>query len=228
MTYKTLGILAVSMLFLVTMVSGVPNTGVPTLISSNNVTIPLTGVTGDDCWVLYGMNSGAGYVWSSSNYTAVGGSKDVLIWGAPLTGGTQYYAVGCDVTGCDPNEVTFSTLAITPLPTTTFGAGYVNLSRSHFNILYVPAVVESVYSLPDYRFPRTLLYGLLLGLIFVGLWLRTRSIRLVSSLSLMLGMMLFSNASGLYLGIPLQEQLLGSVLLAAGFAGWMLSLWVKK
>lgn len=223
MTRKILLILLISSI-LITAVSAVPITGVPYAIGSNNLTVPLTGVTGTECWVVYGPNDGIG-VWGTENYTPSGGAANVVIWGAPLTGGTSYYAMGCDQTGCDATGVLFSTLPITPIPDAHLGNAYRNLSQSHFSIIALSGVIESAY-VPG--IPRTLLYGVLIGLIFIGIWMRTKSVRMVCSLGIMLGGMLFSNASGLFLGIPLQEQLLGGILLAGGLTGWFMSLVIKK
>lgn len=218
--------IAISLLFLIVFiptVSAIPTTGAVSAISSNNVTIHVLGITGNDVWIIWGQNSG-GECWRTDNQTPNIGAADVLVWGAPLTGGTSYYAKACDSSGCG-NEVTFTLAQITPLPTTTFGYVYQNLSRSHFNLQYIAPSIDQVYTR---NFPRLVLYGVLIGMIFLGLWLRTRSIRLVSSLGIIMGMMLFSPTTGLYLGIPGSEQLLGGVLLAAGLSGWVLALWLKK
>lgn len=208
-------------------VMGVPNTGAATVVNSNNVTIPLTGCVGES-YVLWGQASGA-YMWNTPNTTPVGGSTVSVIWGAPLTGGTYYYAVGCDSTGCG-NEITFTTASVTPLPTTTFGAGFTNLTRAHFNPLFIAPMIEQVYApqSSNFGFPRAMLYGLLLSLIFIGLWLRTRSIRMVSTLGMITGGMIFLASTGLKLGVPGEIQLLGMTLLIAGVAGWVVVLWQKK
>ena len=217
----------IMILLLVVPVMGLPVTGAAIAIGSNNVTIPLTGCTGE-ALVLWGQRSG-GYIWNTPNQTPVAGNADILIWGAPLFGNTLYYAKGCDSTGCG-NEITFSTASITPLPTTTFGAGYQNLTRSHFNILFIGPVIESVYSPIDspYGIPRLMLYGILISLVFIGLWLRTRSIRLCATMGLMLGVLMFDPTVGLMLGVPGAIQLLGGALLIAGIAGWLVALWLKK
>jgi hypothetical protein len=205
-----------------------PLAGAASFIGSNNVTIPLGGCAAGDVWVIWGHNPG-GEVWNTANETTTGGAVSVTIWGAPMMGNTLYYARGCDSTGCG-NEISFTTAAITPLPTTTFGAGYKNLSARHFDIQYVPAIIESVYSpkLGDMGLPRSMLYGILISLVFMGLWLRTRSIRICSSLGIMLGGLLFSDSVGLHLGVPGPIQLLGGLMIAAGLAGWVLALWLKK
>ena len=227
-TYKYIAAMLL-MLMIVPLASAVPTTGAATLIGSNNVTITLTGCTGTDAWIVWGQNSN-GYAWNSGNYTPVAGTAVVLIYGAPLLGGTYYYAKGCDSSGCG-GEITFTTLPITPLPITTFGAGYRNLSASHFNIMYIAPAIEGVYSpvgSVKYGFPRILLYGIIISMVFIGLWFRTRSIRLCSSMALMFGGMLFYPTSGLMLGIPASAQILGGVLLALGITGWLVALWLKK
>jgi len=211
------------MLMLVSLASAVPTTGAATLIGSNNATITLTGCTGTDAWVVWGQNS-EGYAWNTANYTPVAGTVDVVIYGAPLLGGTYYYAKGCDASGCG-NQITFTTLPITPLPITTFGAGYRNLSASHFNIMYIAPNIENVYT---YGMPRLFLYGFLISMVFIGLWFRTRSVRLTASMALIFGGLLFYPTSGLMLGIPASAQILGAVLIVLGLAGWVYALWAKK
>jgi len=59
------------------------------------------------------------------------------------------------------------------------------------------------------------------------MWMRTKSVRLISILMMISSPFIVSSGLGLYMGIPLVEQALGQALLAAGIAGIMLS-FVKK
>jgi PKD repeat protein len=91
-------------------------------INSNGANFTVSGITGSNVWLVYGQNSG-GYTWITPNTTATSGWATIWLSGSPIFGNTRYYVQACDQTGCG-NEVSFSTLAITPMPTTTYGAGY--------------------------------------------------------------------------------------------------------
>ena len=75
--------------------------------------------------------------------------------------------------------------------------------------------------------PTTVFWGILTGILAIGVWRRNRSVRLVSVLFVMIGPFLFFSDAGLMLGIPGAEQAIGVVLLAAGLAGIILS-FIKK
>lgn len=209
-------------LAMVASASAQPTTGAATGITSNNANIPITGITDSIAWVEWGQNPG-GECWITSNYTATAGSVTAQIWGAPVMGGTTYYAVACDDTGCG-NEITFTTLPITPLPYTTFGAGYRNLTQSHFNISYIAPALFLAYT---NVIPGTIFFGLFLGIIVIGLWRRNRGVRLVSVMFIIISPLIMSSNIGLMMGVPLIEQAIGQALLAAGIAGILLS-FLKK
>jgi hypothetical protein len=195
-----------------------PTTGVPTMVGSNNATIPVTGVTGTEAWVVWGQNPG-GECWNTPNYTPVAGSVDITIAGAPLLGNTLYYATACDSTGCG-NEVSFTTVPITPISVIQYGAGYRNLTATRFNLVLVGGTLFQAYT---NIMPASVAFGLLFGAITIGMWQRTKSVRLISILMMIASPFIVLSGAGLMLGVPLIEQSLGQVLLACGFAGIMLS-----
>jgi len=191
-------------------------------ITSNSVNVTATGVTGDTAWAIYGLASGA-ETWISSNYTATGGSVSVQIWGAPLLGSSYYFVQVCDDTGCSAED-TFTTAMITPLPITNYGAGFRNLTQSHFNVMNIaPAFLLGYFNV----MPASIFFGLLFGLIVIGMWRRNRGIRLVSIVMIILSPLIMMSNTGLMFGIPLAEQALGQALLAAGISGVLLS-FIKK
>jgi hypothetical protein len=195
-----------------------PTTGAATLIGSNNVTIPVTGITGTQVWVNWGQNPG-GECWNVPNQTPSAGSASITISGAPLLGFTKYYAVACDSTGCG-NEISFTTLQVTPIQVTNYGAGYRNLTESRFNMILVGGTLFRAYTT---LMPASVVFGLLFGVITIGMWQRTKSVRLIGILMMIASPFIVMSGAGLMLGVPLAEQALGQTLLAAGLAGVFLS-----
>jgi hypothetical protein len=191
-------------------------------ITSNSVNVSATGVTGDNAWAIYGLATGA-ETWISSNYTPTGGTVSVQIWGAPLLGSSYYFVQVCDDTGCSAED-TFTTAMITPVPVTNYGAGFRCLTQSHFNVMYIaPAFLLGYFNI----MPASIFFGLLFGIVTIGMWRRNRGIRLVSIVMIILSPLIMSSNIGLMMGIPLVEQALGQALLAAGISGILLS-FIKK
>jgi hypothetical protein len=200
-----------------------PTTGAATLIGSNNATIPVTGITGTEAYVLWGMVPG-GEVWITPNWTASGaGAADIQIIGAPMLGDRKYFAKACDSSGCG-NEISFTSLPATPITVVTYGANMRNLTATRFNLVLMGGTLFRSYT---NLMPTSVMFGLLFGAITIGFWMRTKSVRLISILMIIVSPFIVSSGAGLYLGIPLVEQALGQALLAAGMAGIMLS-FVKK
>jgi hypothetical protein len=221
---KYIPIIFIGLILLIGIVSAVPVTGAAGDITSNNfnISVATATITGNDVWVIYGQASGKEN-WISSNYTKSGVNTIVQVWGAPILGNTLYYAEACDQTGCG-NEISLTTLEIPLLTVTDYGAGFRNLTQSHYNIMNVaPAFLLGYFNI----MPASVFFGLLFGLIVVGMWRRNRGIRLVSVVMIILSPLIMSSNAGLFFGIPLAEQALGQALLAAGIAGILLS-FVKR
>jgi hypothetical protein len=217
MTTKLLFGLLVIITLLVTSVSAIPTGGAASAISSNNFTVAVTGSDGGDTWIAWGEAQGA-HPWASSFYT---GDGDVVVWGAPIIGGSTVYYVACDTTGCDPNEQTLSIPAITPLPTTTFGAAFKNMSARHFAI---DSIAPNL--LPGYfatGISASLLWGIMFFFILFGFWFRTRSVRLVLILAFIMSVFILTPTAGLMLGAPLMFQYVAQGLMAAAIAGVLIS-----
>jgi len=202
-------------------VAAVPTIGPATSITSSNATFAITGASGST-FVWYGSTSGHPS-WKSDNATPSAGSVSITIWGSPILGATSYYATACDATGCG-NEVSFSTLAITPIPTRNYDAGFNAMAASHFPPVLFGQWVVLAYT---QNIPATLFFGVILGFVVLGFWRSTKSVRLVGILFMILSPLLLTKQAGLYMGMPTVMQSLGAVLFAAGLAGVLLS-FVKK
>lgn len=197
----------------------VPTTGAASAISSNNFTSTATGVSGGSAWVIWGHSSG-NENFNTGNTTATGGSSTIMVWGAPLIGGRTVYYKACDVTGCG-NERTVSIPAITPLPVPTFGDPLRSVITSHFAIINITAAIPAAYGLTGS--PIILLWGIMYLCVFVGFWLRTRSVGLALFMVLLTVPFLASEYAGLYLGMP--SIAVGFIaLLAAAMAGLVMTL----
>jgi hypothetical protein len=208
---------------LISGVSAVPTSAAATGITSNGFNVSVSGCAASgEVAIIYGLAPNA-ETWISGNYTASGGNVVIPVWGAPILGNSVYYAKACDDTGCG-NEITFTTAAITPIPTTTFGAGFKNLTQSHFNIMFIaPAFLQAYFNITG----TSLFFGLLFGMITLGMWRRNRGIRLVSVTMIILSPLIMASNIGLMFGIPPIMQSIGQALLAAGVAGVLLS-FVKR
>ena len=121
--------LIVAILLLTSGVHAVPNTGVGILISSNNFTVPITASDGGDTWIVWGGMAG-NEIFGSQIQT---GDGSLMVYGAPLIGGQTIYYKACDSTGCG-NERSLTLLAVTVMPTPTFGNAFRNMSARHFSI----------------------------------------------------------------------------------------------
>ena len=213
MTTKLLALWILAICLVVTGVSAVPTGGAASAISSNNFTVAVAGSDGGDVWIAWGTATGA-HPWASSYRT---GDGDVVTYGAPIIGGTTIYYVACDSTGCDATERTAAIPAITPIPTSTFGAGYKNMTARHFS---VDSIAPNI--LPGYfatGISASLLWGIMFFFILFGFWFRTRSVRLILILALLMSVFILSPTAGLMLGTPLMFQYVAQGLMAAAIAG---------
>ena len=216
MTTKLLvGLLAI--VLLIAGVSAVPTGGAASGITSNAFNVSVTGSDGGDTWIAWGTAAGA-HPWASGFYT---GDGSITVYGAPIIGGSTIYYVACDNTGCDASEQSLSIPAITPIPTSNFGAGYRNMTNRHFAI---DSIAPNI--LPGYTangMEPTLLWGIMFFFLVFGFWFRTRSVRLVLILSFIMAVFILTPTAGLMLGAPLLFQYVAQGLAAACFAGILLS-----
>lgn len=177
--YLVYGIIIVALIFM-SGVHALPTTSAAYDISSNNFTVDITTSDGGDVWVIWGGMPG-NELFGSQIQT---GDCTLIVYGAPLIGGQTIYYKSCDSTGCDPVEQTLTIPAIAPLPVTTFGNAYRNLTARHFAL---DSIAPNI--LPGYTatgITPTLLWGIMFFFIFFGFWMRTRSVRMVIMLGLLM------------------------------------------
>jgi len=201
----------------VQMVSAVPTGGAATGITSNSFNVSVSGSDGGDTWISWGQAPGC-HGWGSSYAT---GDGTIMVYGAPIIGGSTVYYVACDSTGCDSNEQTLAIPTITPVPTTTFGVWYRNMTNRHFAI---DSIAPNI--LPGYLatgMSATLLWGIMFFFIMFGFWFRTRSVRLVIIMAFLMSVFILTPTAGLMLGAPLMFQYVAQGLMAAAIAGILVS-----
>jgi len=218
MTCKVKILLCLLLVCLVPFAMATPTIGAAGSITSNNATFTIAGSSGSTV-VSYGLYPGS-HTWYSDNYTS---PSSITIWGAPIMGGQKYYASACDDTGCG-NEVTWTMAAITPIPTRGFDAGWNGLVMSHWSLATISMFFLYAYTT---NIPLTIFWGFIVGAIVIGFWRKTKHVRLIGILMIVLSPILMTPSTGLYIGMPLAMQSLGAVLFALGFAGVALSL-IKK
>lgn len=210
------GISLAIIIVLVSGVSAIPTGGAASAITSNNFTVTVAGSDGGDVWIAWGAAPGT-HPWGSSFRT---GNGDVMVYGAPIIGGSTIYYVACDSTGCDATERSLAVPAITPLPTPNFGAAFKEMSSHHFSI---DSIIPNL--LPGYfatGISPTVLWGIMGFFLIFGFFFRTRSVRLVLILGLLLATFIVTPTTGLMLGMPLLWQYIAQGFAAACFAGILL------
>lgn len=219
----------VLLLLMVCSVSAVPVTSAVTNIGNNNFTLSCTGATGD-VYFKYGTDSSRLNYWTM-NVTSVAGAATSNEYSSPIQPSTPYYVTACDASGCDVTPVSFTTLAISPVPTTTLGLAVTNMTKNRFNMMYLPANVMIPYG---WLFPSdlqqsgyTIVFGTLLFFVYVGLWLRSRSVAPVAVIGLLTSFAFLYANQGLNLGIPVEFVAMSQALLYASLAGLLLAL-LKK
>ena len=214
MTIKWIAILLT--LLLIGVVQAVPTAGAATAVSSNNFTVAVTGSNGGDTWIAWGQATAA-HPWASQTQT---GDGSFTVYGAPIIGGQKVYYVACDSTGCGAEQST-TILAITPLPTPSFGAVYNNLTSQHFRVTAIPAALVATYAMTQVSV--TLYAGIAFFFLFFGFWFRTRSVRLALIMGLLMAVFIITPTAGLMLGAPVLFQMVAQGLMAAAIAGVLLA-----
>jgi hypothetical protein len=220
-------IILLVVLFTIGTASAIPTINAATNIGNNNFTLSATGCAATGCWFEYGIKSDNLLVWSATN-APIAGTVTSTEYGAPIEPSMTYYAKACDSTGCSANTISFTTTAYTPLPTYTLGYAVSNWTRSKFNILYIPMQLMVPYT---WLFPQdmattaiAIVCGMLFFFIYVGLWLRQRSVVGPVIIGLLTASSLLFSNQGLNLGIPVEFQAVAQALLYASIAGIFLSL----
>lgn len=192
----------------------IPTTGAATAIGDNNVTLQGTGVTGSVGWFAWGEFSG-NCIDLTKNVTAESGIMNYTLTGTPLFPGTTFYYKACDTTGCGAQQ-SFTILTITPLPTTTYGQAAEAIMDSGFS----PVVTFYAFLVPFIAITGlTIFWGFIIGMIFVGLWLRTRGTIIATQLWMVFAGFACSATAGLAIGLPPELVALAQALFYTSIAG---------
>jgi hypothetical protein len=223
---KRLLFLFVALALLVTTVCAVPTTQAATLIGNNNVTLNCAGAVGDT-WFQYGTDPTILNYWSNIETAA----SSITVTGGPIYPSTTYYFQAWDSTGGAANVLSFTTAAITPLPTSTLGSAITNMTRSNFNLLAMPANLVVPYG---WLFPAdtaemslTIVFGMLMMFIYIGMWLRTRSVATGVIMGILTSSFILFTNQGLNLGIPTEFANIAQGILYASLAAILLT-FLKK
>lgn len=215
-------LLLLAFLFIPGFVSAIPTTSAATMVGNNNATWSATGGSGTYGWFQWGMKSGQ--TWAHTpNVTITGGAFSYTMRGTPMFGNTAYYFKACDETGCGAQQ-TFTTLVVTPLPLTTFGAFAVNITENGFEPQNAFWNAMRPYTAVT---GETIFYGLIFALVFVGLWLRTRGTAVASMFGMICVGLFASAAVGLQLGLPPEFVSVGQALLYLSLTGAIMAFTFK-
>jgi hypothetical protein len=212
-----------------------PETTEATNVGNNNFTLNCNGGFGQ-IYFKYGTDPSHLNIWTQQ-VTPSGGSPysaSTTETGSPIMPSTTYYFTACSVTyGCAWNTLSFTTLALVPIPTSTLGNAITNMTKSRFNLLYLPANIAIPYG---WLFPSDassqstalmIVFGMMFFFIYVGLWLRTRSVATGVIIGLLTSSFILFADQGLMLGIPPEFSAIAQGLLYASLAGILLA-WLKK
>jgi len=110
---------------------------------------------------------------------------------------------------------------VSPLPTTTFGNAFTNLSQSHFNLAFFPQNVLAPYAyttMGNLSIPAFLIFLF----IYLGMWLSHSNLRLAAITGLLFsGAFLFAGGIGVSLPVVIQPVCFGAMV--ASIAGIVIS-----
>ena len=191
-----------------------PTTGAATLVGSNNATIACSGV-GSPWWVEWGSTEEL--YWKSPNLTS---GSSYRIHESPLTGRTPFYYRCCDDTGCGATS-SFTTLDVTPIPTLGIGRFYENITEQGYSIPMIAAnLAEPLLWNPD--LPLTIAFMLIFSPMFIGIWLRSRTVLIALIFGFITGSFILYANSGLNLGMPPEIVALAQAICYVAFAGCIL------
>ncbi|MDD5395521.1 MAG: hypothetical protein PHE17_21060 [Thiothrix sp.] len=135
----------------------------------------------------------------SENATVTGGAATIVVWGAPIIGERTIYYKACDATGCGA-EKTASIAAVTPIPVPSYGDPLRRITSAHFALPNITA--EMPNALTALGTPIMIFWGIIYIAFLVGLWLRTRTVRMSLMIMFLTAPFMISPTAGLYLGIP--------------------------
>lgn len=223
---KRILFLFVAIALLVTSVCAIPTTGAALLVGNNNATLHMAGPVGDR-WFQYGTQADKLNFWSNVESTGL----DITITGGPIYPSTTYYYTACDSTGCDTTTGSFTTLALTPMAVSTLGTAVTNMTKTNFNMLNMPQnlVVPYAWLFPadTAQMSLTIVFGMIMMFIYIGMWLRTRSVASGVVIGILTSSFILFSNQGLNLGIPVEFASIAQGLLYASLAAILLT-FLKK
>ena len=191
------------------------NTGAASLVGSNNATINCIATSGK-WWVEWGQTTGL--YWKSSNQSAT--ATAYRIHESPLFGNSYFYYRCCDSTGCG-DTLNFTTAQVTPLIPTGIGSVYENITESGFDIPSIAGhIIDPYLWVPN--MPLTIVFMLMFSPLFIGIWLRSRTVIVALIFGFIVGsFILFSNSTT---GISMPPELvsLAQAICYVAFAGAIL------
>jgi hypothetical protein len=203
-----------------------PTTGAATLVGTNNATLHMTSIGGVTSWFEWGQNTDL-LTWKTPNFTSATGANAIVVKGSPLNGNSVFYFRACDDTGCGA-QLSFTTPVITPMPTTTLGNIFQNLTESQFDLAFIPinAVASYGWVLPGSLV--SVMWALVFSTIFLGLWLSGRNTFIPGLLGLMVGGFLWVNTIGV-LNMPISPEFieLGQGLIMPAIAGTIVGIFKR-
>lgn len=198
----------------------VPVTNPATLIGSNNVTLSGAGFASDG-WFVWGQVPESEY-WITPVRATTGGVLTYRISQSPLFGGSVYYFRACDATGCG-NQESFTTVQVTPIPTLGIGGFYQNLTESGYDIPMI-----GMHLIDPYLWngtPITIVFMLIFSPVFIGIWLRSRTVVVALILGFITGsFLLYVQSPAIGIGVVLPAEIVGiaQALCYISFAGAVL------
>jgi hypothetical protein len=219
------------LLFLICISAGAAPSGTSvSAVGNNNATFSAGGFDSAGGWFEYGLTPQSMNAWTSTE-TPNGSSITWTESGSPLTTSTTFYVTACDATGCDPNAVSFTTLAATPFPSTTYGYLLTNASKNKYN----PLMFVTNWGMPyvwlwpanAMVFGISVITAIVLFCIFYGAVIRNRGVSVPVSLGIVTAPFLLTASAGMYLGMPVEFQGIAQGCLYACLAGIFL-IWLKK
>lgn len=197
------------------------------LIGSNNVTLAATySANGEIGWFDWGQNNKS-MSWKTPNFTSVVGTNNYTIHGSPLNGNTIFWYRACNIEGCGYNK-TFTTASVTPMPTTTLGYIFENLTETQFDIMFIPKNLIAPYS--DWIEPTgqensgvilSIVFGMIFFALFAGMWMSGRSTFVPGMVGLIASGLLWGTGGAGGLGILIAPEFVAAAqgIMVASFAG---------
>ena len=205
-------------LLMIPLASAIPTTNAATLIGSNNVTLNGAGAVGDS-WFIWGQVSTSEY-WITPNTTPAAGVITYRVSQSPLFGNSVFYFRACDQSGCG-DQLSFTTAVVTPIPSLNIGGFYQNITENGLNIPMMGANLYRPYVWT--RTPITIIFMLIFSPVFIGVWLRSRTVLVALLLGFITGsFILFAGTSSIGISMPAEIVGIAQAMCYLAFAGCIL------